>query len=59
MRALDLRLERLEQTYRLSSDTGGRRAYAYAAPAFEVETVIVYDEHGLALDYPGIAVRIA
>jgi len=58
VRAVDLRVERLEQTYRRNPDHAGCRLYAYASPAFGVETVIVYDQYALALDYPGIAVRI-
>ena len=52
VRAADLRVERLEQSYqRLDS---GR--YDYASPNFRA--VLVYDEHGLIVDYPGIAARV-
>jgi uncharacterized protein len=55
VRALDLRVERLEQRYvRLEHER-----YHYSSPAFGVETELVYDEFGLVLDYPGIAVRAA
>ena len=51
VRAADLRVERLEQSY-LRLDSG---RYGYASPNFRA--VLVYDEHGLIVDYPGIAVR--
>jgi hypothetical protein len=58
VRALDLRVERLEQRYvRLDDDDGGRQRYHYSALRFGFECRLVYDEYGLVLDYPGIAVR--
>jgi uncharacterized protein len=57
VRAVDLRVERLEQSYARLEDEAGRRRYDYASPAFDFAAVLVYDEHGLILDYPGIAVR--
>jgi uncharacterized protein len=48
-------VERLEQTYARTTDDAARQCYDYAAPAFEAR--LVYDESGLVLDYPGIAVR--
>jgi uncharacterized protein len=57
VRTADLRVERLEQTYARLADEGGRRRYDYASPAFDFFAILVYDEHGLVLDYPGIAVR--
>jgi hypothetical protein len=60
VRASDLSVERLEQRYvRLDDDAAGRQRYRYAAPAFEFECELVYDEWGLVLDYPGIATRAA
>lgn len=57
VRAEDLRVERLEQRYvRLENQDTGRR-FAYAAPAFDFTCVLAYDDAGLLLDYPGIAVR--
>jgi hypothetical protein len=50
----DLRVERLEQSYQRLDD----RRYEYASPAFGFTAVLVYDEHGLILDYPGIASRV-
>jgi uncharacterized protein len=59
VRAADLRVERLEQHYvRLDDQDAGRR-FAYAAPAFDFKCVLAYDDAGLLLDYPGIAVRAA
>jgi hypothetical protein len=54
----DLRVERLEQSYTRLEDEGGRQRYEYASPAFGFSAVLVYDEHGLILDYPGIATRV-
>ena len=57
VRAVGLAVERLEQTYTRTTDDAARQRYDYAAPAFDFEARLVYDESGLALDYPGIAVR--
>ena len=57
IRALDLRAERLEQSYERLPDDTGRERYRYAAPAFGFTCTLVYDSSGLVLDYPGIAVR--
>jgi hypothetical protein len=57
VRALDLRVDRLEQRYVRLDDDGGRQHYHYSAPRFGFECELVYDDHGLVLDYPGIAVR--
>jgi hypothetical protein len=54
----DLRVERLEQSYARLEDEDGRQRYDYASPAFGFRAVLVYDEHGLILDYPGIAARV-
>jgi hypothetical protein len=59
VRAPDLRVERLEQSYARLQGDGGRSRYDYAAPAFEYRTELVFDRFGLVLDYPGIAVRVA
>ncbi len=32
-------------------------AYRYLSPAFNTDVELVYDQSGLAVDYPGIAVR--
>jgi len=57
VRAIGLAVERLEQTYLRAPDEGTGRRYDYAAPAFDFACRLSYDESGLVLDYPGIAVR--
>ena len=54
---LDLSVERLEQHYARTGDQNGRERYDYAAPSFDFSCQLVYDEAGLVLAYPGIAVR--
>jgi hypothetical protein len=59
VRALDLAVERLDQTYeRLPDAPGGGRRYAYAAPRFGTSCELVYAPDGLVADYPGLAVRV-
>jgi hypothetical protein len=56
----DLRLERLEQRYeRIPDGPVGHARFAYAAPAVDFASTIEYDESGLVVAYPGIAVRRA
>jgi hypothetical protein len=57
VRAAGLAVERLEQTYLRVPVDGVRQRYDYAAPAFNFACRLLYDESGLVLDYPGIAVR--
>jgi hypothetical protein len=52
-------VERLEQHYVRLEDRDAGRCFAYAAPAFEFKCVLAYDDAGLLLDYPGIAIRAA
>ena len=59
VRALDLRVERLEQSYTRLPDAGDKQRYDYASPRFDYRDELVYDEFGLVLDYPGLAVRVA
>ena len=59
VRALDLSVERLEQRYARTDDEGMHQRYDYAAPRFEYTGRLDYDKHGLILEYPGIAVRVA
>ena len=59
VRALDLRVERLEQRYMRLDDDRDRSRYAYSAPAFRFACELLYDERGLVLDYPGIGTRAA
>lgn len=49
--------ERLEQTYARTADEASGRRYDYAAPGVGFAARLIYDESGLVLDYPGIAVR--
>jgi len=55
VRALDLSVTRLDQTYRRRDD----RRYEYTSEGGSFEAVLTYDEAGLIVDYPGIAVRHA
>ena len=55
--ALDLSVTRLEQRYVRADDGTGPARYDYASPAFDFRAELVYDVHGLVVDYPGIAVR--
>jgi hypothetical protein len=59
VRALDLSVERLEQRYTRLEDEGGNTRYDYESPSSGFRTTLVYDRHGLVLDYPGIATRVA
>ena len=59
VRAVDLSVERLEQSYARLKDDGTRARYDYSSPRFDYRGELVYDEFGLLLDYPGIAVRVA
>jgi hypothetical protein len=58
VRAVDLAVERLEQSYARVPDESSNQRYDYSAPAFEYACRLVYDESGLVIDYPGIAVRV-
>ncbi len=59
VRALDLSVERLEQQYVRLEDAGTGQRYLYRSPGSGFESVISFDEFGLVLEYPGIAVRTA
>jgi len=54
VRALDLQVGRLDQTYRHLDD----HRFDYRSEG-GFSAVLVYDEHGLVVDYPGIARRFA
>ena len=54
VQALDLGVRRLDQTYRRLDD----HRFAYTSEG-GFEAVLTYDDSGLVLDYPGIAVRFA
>lgn len=55
VRALDLSVSRLEQTYRRRDE----RRYGYTSANGTFRAVLEYDAAGLIIDYPGIAVRFA
>ena len=59
VRAVGLSVERLDQDYVRATDEGRHQRYDYAVPAFDFACRLVYDESGLVLDYPSIAVRAA
>jgi uncharacterized protein len=59
VRTRDFHVERLEQRYTRLPNVGSHARYDYFAPSFDFRAVLVYDEYGLILDYPGIAVRVA
>jgi hypothetical protein len=59
VRALDLSVERLEQRYHRMDHQGDGQRYDYTSPAFDFRAQLVYDQSGLVVDYPGIAVRTA
>lgn len=58
VRAADLAVEQLEQTYERVPDEDGLECYDYRAPVFDFECRLAYDDSGLVLDYPGIAARV-
>jgi len=58
VRALDLTVDRLDQTYRRIAGQGAHQRYDYAAPAFDFAAHLTYDESGLVTGYPGIARRV-
>jgi hypothetical protein len=57
VRASDLKVTRLDQTYQRTRDGQGL-VYEYQAPAAGFSCQISYDGAGLVRDYPGIAVRV-
>jgi len=58
VRAVGLGVERLEQRYTRLEDEAGHSRYDYESPSVDFRAVLVYDEHGLVLEYPGLAVRV-
>ena len=59
VRAAGLAVERLEQTYSRTPGQASGQCFDYNAPIFDFSCRLVYDESGLVVDYPGIAVRAA
>jgi len=58
IRAFDLSVQRLEQRYARLDDEDTRLHFDYHAPAFDFNAVLVYDESGLIIEYPGIGSRV-
>jgi uncharacterized protein len=59
VRALNPRVERLDQSYLRIDDHASGHQYEYEAPSFDFSCRLAYDKSGLVLEYPGIAVRAA
>ncbi len=59
VRALDLSVEPLHQAYARVEHDGALRRYDYSAPALDYSAQLEYDDNGLLVDYPGLAVRVA
>ncbi len=57
VRAATLAVSRLEQRYRRVDNGTGPERYDYEAPAFDYRCRLAYDDTGLVLEYPGLAVR--
>lgn len=57
IRAKDLRVERLEQSYTLVDRSSEGITFHYESSTFDFECELRYDDAGLIVDYPGIAVR--
>jgi hypothetical protein len=57
IRAFDLAVERLEQSYQRLPANHGTESYHYRSPAFDFEARLTYNKSHIGLDYPGIASR--
>jgi len=57
IRCAPLRPERLDQTYRLTTQNRIGVSYAYTSPAYGTDIELHFDDAGLVLDYPGLAIR--
>jgi hypothetical protein len=58
IRTIGLGVERLDQTYRRLADDGGMLAFDYRSPRFGYRDTLHFGTDGLAVDYPGIGVRV-
>jgi hypothetical protein len=58
VRTNGLLLERLDQTYRRLPDSGGKLVFDYESPRFGYRDTLHFGTDGLAVDYPGIGVRV-
>lgn len=59
VRTNGLLLERLDQTYRRLPDTDGKMVFDYESPRFGYRDTLRFGTDGLAVDYPGIGVRVS
>jgi hypothetical protein len=59
IRTIGLAVERLDQTYRRLPDADGRLRFDYESPRFGYRDTLHFGPDGLAVDYPGIGVRVA
>jgi uncharacterized protein len=57
VRADDLRIERLEQTYRCTERSADRIVFDYASTTVDFAAQLVFDAAGLVLEYPGLGRR--
>ncbi len=57
VRADDLRVERMEQTYRCLENGPDRTTFDYSSTTFDFSCRLVFDSSGLVVDYPGIGSR--
>ena len=58
VRSPGLGVERLEQGYARLPDAEGLRRFGYEAPQLGFRAELRYDEAGMGMDYPGLAVRV-
>jgi len=59
VRADDLRVERVEQTYRCTDRAADRIVFDYASSTFDFSCELVVDAAGIVIDYPGIGHRFS
>ena len=59
VRAAGLAVGRLDRPTHVLPGQASRQCFAYSAPVFDFSCRLVYDESGLVVNYPGIAVRAA
>ncbi len=57
VRADDLRVERLEQSYRHLAATSTGHRFEYRSPTFDFACTLEFDRSGLLVDYPDIGLR--
>jgi hypothetical protein len=57
VRANDLRVERLEQTYRCTERSADRIVFDYTSSTVDFAAQLVFDTAGLVVEYPGIGRR--